>query len=585
MRLKTSKLRAIYVNLDTPKVSQVFTRGVNLSATQIDYTAGQLYGSADAFHATPADTILVGDVPLVGRRWVGMAPEADLVLAWDPEGLPTAGAAWALQQKPNVMLYELAEWVSFPLDGSDALSQMIDSATVNDGVTNVCPTGDQGSARKHAGMQVAPGGDGTLAFDLPAHAQALTGALGTVWVSVDVQGGAPSQLALVGPSGDRYDLLASAQGTLHGGASYYATTQTTPRATWFADVVLYNGTATTPLDIGNWTLDVGGAAAGTLIVDAYLTDDRTSFSVGAAWDASVASDRSTIGIPSVADHCIAVNAQPDHLDSNGQEPWYDSYWAVYDLPPGYVDTDLTLRAYCPLGPRIDGVMKPDVTAPDNPWGAVPHDAEAKSPFGSFTVFGGTSGASPHVAGVAALLAQAGISGDAARDALRAGADADGITGAVPNGSYGYGRLDAAGALGVKTVGADVSVTLAVDPPKPARGQPFRLVPTLAGDVDGAQAEWDVGYDGTWDTAYAAVAPYADLTSAAGKHGYKVRVRNAAGHVAEAVAWVDMAAPATHGCSFAPGATDDDDEQDHTGGWAGALSALLLLLGLRKRFGL
>jgi hypothetical protein len=77
-----------------------------------------------------------------------------------------------------------------------------------------------------------------------------------------------------------------------------------------------------------------------------------------------------------------------------------------------------------------------------------------------------------------------------------------------------------------------------------------------------------------------------MASAAGKHGYKVRVRNAAGHVAEAVAWVDLAAPATHGCSFAPGeADDDDDEQDHTGGWAGALSALLLLLGLRKRFGL
>ncbi|HEX4461032.1 MAG TPA: S8 family serine peptidase, partial [Polyangia bacterium] len=564
VRLQTSKLRAIFVNLDTPMVSHVFTRGVDLAATQIDYTAGMLYGTSDAFHATPADTIAVGDLPLVGRRWVGMAPDADLVVAWDPDNLPTAGAAWALQQSPDVMLYELAQWVTLPLDGSDALSQMLDSAAVNDHVTNVCPTGDQGSARKHAGMQVAPGVEGSLLFDLPAHAKAATTPLGTVWLSVNVQGGTPASLALVGPSGDRYDLLASPTGTLHGGAAYYATTQTTPRAVWFADIALYDGTPQTPLDVGGWTLAVGAAAAGTLVVDAYLADDRTTFNVGAAWDASVASDRSTIGIPSVADHCIAVNAQPDHLDATGTETWYDNYWAVYDLPAGYVDADLTLRAYCPLGPRIDGVVKPDITAPDNPWGAVPHDAESKSPFGSFTVFGGTSGASPHVAGVAALLAQAGIRGDDARAALRAGAAVDNITGVVPNGSYGYGRLDAAGALGVTSIGADVSVTLAVDPPEPARGQAFRLVPTLGGDVTGAQAEWDVGYDGTWDATWNAVAPYNDTASASGKRGYKVRVRNASGHVAEAVAWIDVPQKRAHGCSYAPGAAhakDDDGDDD------------------------
>lgn len=184
-----------------------------------------------------------------------------------------------------------------------------------------------------------------------------------------------------------------------------------------------------------------------------------------------------------------------------------------------------------------------MTAPDNPWVASPHPSGAKYAYGSMWPFGGTSGASPHVTGVAALLAQAGIQGDAARDAIRAGAVSDATTGTVPNGDYGFGRLDAAGALGAKKVGKDPSVQLSFTPAAPTVRDTVELVAhATSGDGNDAALEvkWDDGYDGAWETSYAAPAPHAVVKKTAGKYPFKVRARNSGGHIAEAVAWVTIA---------------------------------------------
>jgi MYXO-CTERM domain-containing protein len=577
VRLGTSKFRAIDVDLSYPKsVQHTFTRGVDLAATQINYSDGQIEGFSDAFHATGVNTILVGDVPLVGRRWVGMAPDAEVVVAWNVPNdvLPIDGVVWALGQHPNVMLYEMAPWTAVPLDGSDGLSTLVDSSTTDDNVTNTCPTGDEGSARKHAAALLLAGASVTLPFDLPAHAKTSATPLRYVDLSLDVQGGTPARLTLTGPNGDSYDLLSAPIGSLMSGSQYYATAQTTSRNLWFADVILYafngNGTVPKPFDVGTWTLTVTGDANNAITVDAYLADDQSTWAVGAAWDATIATDRSTVGVPSVADHCIAVNAQPDHLETPS-EPWFHFYYDVYDVPMGYADMDKSIRAYSPRGPRIDGVIKPDVTAPDNPWTATEHDMGSMIPYGSFRVFGGTSGASPHVTGVAALLAQAGITGDAARDAIRSGAQVDDLTGTIPNGDYGYGRLDAAGALGMKTAGSDVTVTLSFKPAHPTVGQKLQLI--AAPSDPSAQAKWDDGYDGSWDTGWAAVAPHVVTPRKPGVYSYKVRVRNASGHVAEAVTTVKVG-PTPKGCGCHVGQAE--------GNPASGVLLLLLILGVSLR---
>ncbi|HVY49639.1 MAG TPA: S8 family serine peptidase, partial [Minicystis sp.] len=516
VRLGSSKLREVYVHLELDAhVDHVYRRGKDLASLPVDVTHGALYGYADALHATGVATILAGDVPLVGRRWVGMAPDAELVLAWDVEstgeGLPLKATTWALQQKPDVMLYELAPWTGGPLDGSDPLSKLVDAANEAAHVTSTCPTGDQGSARKHAHADVDASQSVTLPFDVPDAPKEGAGPLDEVEVTLHVRGGEAASFRIAAPDGTQFDPVQSPEGAFANGSQWYATVQITERGTQMLDVIVYAptpGGAAPP--VGAWAATVqNGPDAVT--VDAYVADDKSSWAVGAAWDASVATDTSTIGIPSVADHCIAVGAHPDHGAAPG-EPWYALDYGAYAVPPGFHETEAEVRAYSPRGPRIDLVQKPDVLAPDNPWVAtatVPGDASG-NPDGSFWVFGGTSGASPHVTGVAALLAEAGVRGDAARDAIRAGAAHDATTGDVWNQDYGFGRLDAAGAFGVKaSESGPPVVTLRASSETPVVGADVVLTPTAKaadGTTDGLQAKWDDAYDGTWNTDYAPVAP-------------------------------------------------------------------------------
>lgn len=559
IQLGSSKFKAVRVDVDYApyKVNTIFTRGSNLVMTPNDITKGQLYGFSDSFHATGVSTILAGDVPLVGRRWVGIAPDADLIVSFDVastgDGLPANGETWLLQQKPDVMLHELALWAGVPLDGSDELSALIDTSVTTNKVTQTCPTGDQGSALKHARSTIAANGEATLPFDVPATTLDGAGPLTYVEISLDVVGGDLGTTTIVQPTGESITLSPNGNGTLANGALYYITEQTTSRGTRFWDVIFYAQTtpATNPAT-GAWKAQI---VAGTspVVVDAYIEDDVSSWAVGAAWDKTVASEAYVVGVPSVADHCIAVGASPNHV-GDAADPEYDlTFYVEYNVPANYEETQNQVRAYSPVGPRIDGVQKPDILAPDNPWVALAHTPESKSAYGSYDVFGGTSGASPHVTGVGALLAQTNVRGDDARDAIRKSAFTDGTEGALPNGAYGYGHLDAAKALGVTTVGTTPTVTLTANPTTANVGDQVVLTATASGG-DSLQVKFDDDYDGTWDTDYAPPAPRTVTWDQTGIRHFKVRAKNSSGRIAEAVTEITFnpAGTSTNGGSSSSG---------------------------------
>ncbi|MFT3772377.1 MAG: S8 family serine peptidase [Minicystis sp.] len=551
IRLGTSKFQKVNIRLNYPPIGlntkHIFARGTDLATLPTDFSHGQLYGFPDALHASGVLGIVAGDVALAGRRWVGIAPEAEIVLGFEVdqfESLPIAATSWALQQKPNVMLYEMAPWTGVPLDGSDPLSALIDSSSTKSGVIHTCPTGDQGSAHKHARVQVAAGASGSLALDVPAEPKVGMGPLNYVDVSIHVQGGTPAALTLTSPNGDVIDGLANGQGKLGStGALYYVTAQKTKRGVFFADLILYTSDNATPIPTGDWSVSVTGAPTAALTVDGFVSDDKSSWALGAGWAKAIADDASTLGVPSTADHCIAVGAHPSHVDEPGK-PWFGMYYDPYDVPAGLVEKQTQVRAYSPLGPRIDGVQKPDILAPDNPWTAQETGSDSNGPpYGSFQVFGGTSGASPHVTGAAALLAQAGITGDAARDAIRKGAAVDALAGDVPNGVYGYGRLDVAAALGATAEGTTPTLALTVSPAQPTTKDTVTITPAASGG-SGFEIKWDDDYDGTWDQGYAPVAARQVTSSTPGTRPFKARVRNASGRIAEAVVWLTFEEPGT-----------------------------------------
>jgi MYXO-CTERM domain-containing protein len=581
VRLGTSKFRKLWVNVGYGiDVDHVYERGVDLSTHQVNFTDG-LYGYSDALHGTGVLSIIAGDVPLAGRRWVGMAPDAELLLGWETD-IPVSGTLWALDEGANVVLYELSPWTGLPLDGSDPLSGIIDDSTVTDGVTHTCPVGNQAGERKHAAGTVGAGAPLSLPFTLP-------GALGATYVevSLNVRGaGATGITVTVTEPGGQSHLLGTSPGTLATGATYYPTAETTSRGTRFVDLVLYtNHPGSAPLPTGAWSLTV--TASADAVVDAYVSDEVSGFAAGAAWDESIATDRSTIATPSTADHCIAVGAHTGHPYSPA-EPWFSAY------PPGGVGE---IRDFSAWGPRLDGVAKPDLAAPDNPFVAAPHDqtwgfGTTVLPHGAAWPFGGTSGATPHVTGVAALLYQTGISGDAARDALRASAAHDAVTGTVPNDRYGWGRLDAAAALGASATGAPPTLTLTVSPAAPRPGESVTLTP-IAADPDGDAADlelrWDDGYDGSWDSDYAAVAPRTVTAATATTLRYRARLRDATGRFAEALALVtfsDTPAPPDGGSDGGDGGGDGGCGCRAAGSAPGAgvapLLVLLVAAGARRR---
>jgi hypothetical protein len=587
VRLGTSKFRKVYVHLDYPRrVDVEYVRGRNLTEHKNNFTSG-VYGFSDALHGTATLSVVAGDVPLVGRRWVGVAPDAELLLSFElntSAAASTRGLAWAVREKADVFLHEMTQWVSVPLDGSDPFSAIVDETTRTARAVHTCPAGNQGGSRKHARLVVPKGAQRSLPLDVPRDVQGSP--VTSVYVTVHARGGRRLSFT-VRPPGEAPFVVTAEDETVTGafgaGARYYVTVETTSRGTQVVSAVFYTETADQPVPSGAWAFDVSGDPDEAATIDGYVSDNVSGFALGAGWVAPFASDDRTIGWPATADLCITVGAHTNHA-ATPETPWFR-----------YPGAPLTVRDYSSRGPRIDGVQKPDVTAPDNPWAALPNDAvyaygPGKHLHGAFGPYGGTSGAAPHVTGTAALLAQVGVRGEAAREAIRAGATVDAITGEVPNADYGFGRVNAARALG-GVEAASLPTIVLVPRAKAARPGEGVVIDVDARDPAGGPVEvrWDDGYDGTWDTPYAPPASFTLTRGEPGRAAVKARVRTASGRVAEAIATVafgavagaaDEAAPNDTGC----GCREAPGSAGARGAAAVSAFAVLALAAARRRRG-
>ena len=151
---------------------------------------------------------------------------------------------------------------------------------------------------------------------------------------------------------------------------------------------------------------------------------------------------------------------PEKPIGSGSSDWTGDNGTTYDQsdvgsPGGTGSTTDDLSAFSSLGPTADGRTRPDVVAPGEPIIAARASGAAVS--SSITVGGdhfknaGTSMASPHVAGIVALLLQRNntLTADQVRQALTVGATTSGLTAKTPDllNSYGAGKVDAAAVLG------------------------------------------------------------------------------------------------------------------------------------------
>ncbi len=504
-RLATSKLRSYWVMPHAiDAMGHEYRRGVDLSRAPRSPRSVDAYSM---FHGTAVSGIVVGDVPLLGRRWVGVAPDAELVHVWRAIG---DALVYALRERVEVVVHAYGWWVEVPLDGSDALSALIDESATEDGVAHACGVGNHAGARKHAMVSVGVGESVDAEIEVPRPVQ-------SAWLSVLYPTRGALDLAIIEPGGATHPIDAGTV-SLSDGGELSCRREDTSRGNAFVSCDLFSIDG---IAVGTWTLRASGAAE-PVTLHGWVRDYDSGFELGVAWDEPIATDSYTASAPAVADHCLGVGATPAHISDDAD---------IYGPDTTRVGM---LRPYSARGPRVDGTPSVDVLAPDNPWvplAAGVYDGWDTIPDGSFTLFGGTSGATPHAAGVLALLAEQGIRGPSAMDRVRSSAQPSPGAPSIPDDAYGFGLLSASGALGLADARTAPRVELRVDR---LAGTPerVRITPEVT-DADGDVTElrWDFGYDGTWDTEFA--PPTAVELAVGTSLRVKVRVRDRGGLWAEA----------------------------------------------------
>ena len=155
-----------------------------------------------------------------------------------------------------------------------------------------------------------------------------------------------------------------------------------------------------------------------------------------------------------------------------------------------------ISSFSSLGPTRDGRIKPDLTAP----GSVIYSARSfEATFDpiqivpandNYVILQGTSMSSPHVAGIAALVWESNpdLTGAQMRERLRRTASAPTDGSAVPNVTWGYGKVDAMSAVTETVAGISGPMRAA-----PGQGLPLRADEESSGPFGNAIAF-------TWSTA-------------------------------------------------------------------------------------
>jgi subtilisin family serine protease len=397
--LKTSKIRAIREANGT-----IRRRGVDLINATPDNTA---YGG----HGTSVSGIAVGGVAGV-HRLAGIAPGAEMIFGTvnyllTPRfftELPVL-MTWAQAEGARIMLVEDGEWVWEYLDGSSNEEIMINEFAAS-GIAQVMPAGNLTGGFMQKTMTVNGNDSVTATF--------TGGSSTSVWPSVRWLGGMSDVIVRLQVGTSNSETLPGDGSTITiGGKSVYSNKSVSSRGTVMMVVYIASSGSTT------YNLRVVNTTASQKRVEGLLGDNGFSWTGLARWSAPT--ENNTATWPSTADSAIGVAAYKNKSNN----------------------TDI--NTFSGRGMRIDGARTVDVAAP----GSTVYSIGLNT---TYVAFGGTSSAGPHVAGAAALLLQADttLRHRDVRRLLRAGAIADQYTGAVPNTTWGFGKLRIANSASLLT---------------------------------------------------------------------------------------------------------------------------------------
>jgi hypothetical protein len=481
-RLGTPKIKAIYdVGND-----KTYNPGPGFSEYLTNIRSGRSLDDIE-FHGTYECTRVAGGH---GEIWHqgGVAPSADIIFVDIESGSGGVGSgdlvsalAWARDLGARAYNYAYGEVISNFSDGSSILETSMAELHATGRIQSASAGNEAGSGR-HAIVDIPAGSSMDIPFWVggrhfsPSNAFFVFRWPGTNLVTIP-QVELPDGTLVEGlPS----DAISTSEGDIYlsfGGGS-------SPRG----NGLMYRAfTAASGGDVpkGSWLVRVQNQGTSPIHLDIWVA---TSFPWPLAWinDEDIMSNLQTITYPATADGVFAVGACSAFAGSN-YGPW-----------------DCPLAGYSSRGPRIDGVRQLSFVAPTDMLSGYPLLKYA----GGYIMFGGTSGASPHITGSAALMFQAmpDLEYMEPNDLFLAGLSTDVELGVLPNFTWGEGILNSwAAVFPGKVTSKPASPTqLALDVPSTVvTSTPFVVSFDVVDQGGVSEAldltiRVDLGYDGSYD---------------------------------------------------------------------------------------
>ena len=342
---------------------QIWERGVNLNASTHKDVDG---------HGTAVSGILLGGQLGFNRKWVGVAPDAELmmikVLGQQNTYLTIEeGLTWASNNGADVILIEIGSWTYHYLDGSSTTESFINTI-VSNGIPVIAPSGNLGGKEKHTLFHAGADTAYYVDFSIPTpDGEWLFYDVEQVYItvlSVNDTDFSTCNFSLV------FDMTSYAMPPLtqylHPGVGEFnwfpeppipglaepnfvvrSFISTSSKGTSMMAIHIYSGPLPTTGVVGPWH-QLNVTAPQDTAFHGYISDDQTSWTGGCLWKSDI-SDNYEITWPSTADEALSVASyRTRNLVQSG--------WG----PPDVVDD---IAGFSSRGPRIDEVLKQGVAAP------------------------------------------------------------------------------------------------------------------------------------------------------------------------------------------------------------------------------
>ncbi|MFN8547965.1 MAG: S8 family serine peptidase [Candidatus Eisenbacteria bacterium] len=406
-------------------------------------------------HGTHVMGIAAGNGSATGMgrpayRFVGMAPEAELLaVKTDFYTASVADAVEYIFERASAMGVPAVANLSLghhfgPHDGTEDLDRAL-AALSGPGRIIVAAAGNEQEDDIHAEGVSAPGDSLEITLSIAGYLPRSGTNNDYLLIDGYYTQGTAAALVIITPSGHRIGPVfagSKRDTTTPDGGVYVENAWVNPVTTdTECFVQIYDKLATSSPVPGTWSIRLLNVdrdrRTAQLDLWIYQSTLGAAFVQGRSREKLVAS-------PASSDSVIAVGAymtKGSWKSKNGSTYRYSGPVAIGDIAP-----------FSNHGPRRDGVLKPDVSAPGMGIGAaLSKDAAMPLEYvlddGVHAIDQGTSMAAPHVAGLVALMleAQGYLSTAQVRQRLRETARGDRHATELPNAIWGAGKIDAVGA--------------------------------------------------------------------------------------------------------------------------------------------